>query len=293
LLEEESNTVLCLDNYYSGGSDNIIGLEKHPRFDFIHHDIVDYFPLHEVDQIYHLACPASPIHYQKSSIYTSKVNTLGTFNILDLAKENNARILYTSTSEVYGNPLVSPQPETYYGNTNPIGPRACYHEGKRFSESLFYDYWRNYNLDIKIVRIFNSYGPYMQFDDGRIMSNFILQALRGNPLTVYGDGKQTRSFCYVDDIVEAMILFMNYEDYRGPINIGRTTEVDVMFIAEKIIKMCNSSSQIMNVGLPKDDPKIRRPDVQLIKQLIGWESKTTLEEGLSKTIAWFKEKFHV
>lgn len=285
LLSEENN-IICVDNFSSGSKDNILKLLENPRFELIRHDI--NFPLYvEVDQIYNLACQASPLHYQNDPVQTVKTNVHGSINLLGLAKRTKARILQASTSEVYGDPEVHPQPETYWGNVNPIGIRSCYDEGKRCAETLFFDYHRQYHLDIKVARIFNTYGPRMQPDDGRVVSNFIMQALNGEDITIYGDGQQSRSFCYVDDLVDGLMILMNSEKVTGPINLGNDSEFTMLELAEKVIKLTGSSSQLIYKPLPMDDPRKRRPDLSQAKEKLGWKPSVALEEGLMKTIGYF------
>jgi len=288
-LLQEGHEVLCVDNFFTGTKQNIVHLMDNPYFEIIRHDI--RFPLYvEVDEIYNLACPASPIHYQKDPVQTIKVSVLGSINMLGLAKRLRIKILQASTSEVYGDPEVHPQPETYWGNVNPIGPRACYDEGKRCAETLFFDYHRQHGIKIKVVRIFNTYGPRMHPNDGRVVSNFIVQALRNEPITVYGDGTQTRSFCYIDDMVEGIINMMNSpDDFIGPVNLGNPEEYRIIDLARKIIDLTGSKSKIIFKPLPKDDPKRRRPDITLAKEKLSWEPKTSLEEGLQKTIEYFEK----
>ena len=288
-LINEGCDVLCVDNFYTGSKRNILHLLKNPYFELLRHDIT--FPLYvEVDDIYNLACPASPIHYQNDPVQTTKVNVHGSINILGLAKRLKAKILQSSTSEVYGNPTVHPQPETYCGSVNPIGPRACYDEGKRCAETLFFDYHRQHGLKIKVARIFNTYGPRMHPSDGRVVSNFILQALRGEPLTVYGDGSQTRSFCYVDDMIEGLIRLMNTPgEVTGPINMGNPKEITILELAEKVIELTNSKSEIVFEPLPADDPKQRQPDITLACEVLGWEPRVSLEKGLKETIDFFDD----
>ena len=286
-LLKEGHEVLCLDNLFSGSKKNILHLLDNKNFEFIRHDIVQPILL-EVDIIYHLACPASPVYYQMNPVKTIKTNVMGTINMLGLAKRVKARILLASTSEVYGNPTVHPQREDYWGNVNPIGPRSCYDEGKRVAECLMFDYHRQNNVDIRVVRIFNTYGPRMAVNDGRVISNFIVQALKGEPLTVYGDGSQTRSFCYVDDMVEGIIKAME-SDYIGPINLGNPEEVTILELAEKIISLTGSKSKIEFKPLPPDDPVRRRPDISLAKKVLNWEPKVPLEEGLKRTIEYFRK----
>ncbi|MCS7029099.1 MAG: SDR family oxidoreductase [Geminocystis sp.] len=288
-LLNEGNEVLCVDNFYTGTKRNILHLLNNPHFEVIRHDIT--LPLYvEVDEIYNLACPASPVHYQFDPVQTVKVSVYGSINMLGLAKRLKIKILQASTSEVYGDPQVHPQPETYWGNVNPIGPRECYDEGKRCAETLFFAYHEQHNLRIKITRIFNTYGPRMHPNDGRVVSNFIFQALHGEPLAVYGDGSQTRSFCYIDDMVEGLIKLMNSPDeITGPINLGNPYEITIIELAELILKLTKSKSRIEFRPLPKDDPARRQPDITLAKKLLNWEPKTPLEEGLMKTIEYFKK----
>ena len=281
--------VLCVDNYFSGAKQNIQHMLGHPNFDLKRHDVT--FPLYvEVDQIYHLACPASPVHYQLDPVQTVKTNVHGTINILGLAKRTRARVLQASTSEVYGDPEVHPQPEEYWGRVNPIGPRACYDEGKRCAETLFFDYQRQHGLEIKVARIFNTFGPRMRADDGRVVSNFIVQALRGEPLTIYGDGRQTRSFCYVDDLIDGLLKLMSTPpDFSGPVNLGNPGEFTVGELAEKIIDLAGSKSKLSYHPLPDDDPVQRRPDISLASTALDWQPTVSLEDGLKKTISYFKE----
>jgi len=281
--------VVCADNFFSGSKENIQHLFSHDYFEVIRHDIIH--PLFvEVDRIYHLACPASPIHYQYNPIKTVKTNVMGTINMLGLAKRIKARILLASTSEVYGDPGVHPQPESYWGHVNPIGFRSCYDEGKRVAETLMMDYHRQNKVDIKIARIFNTYGPRMAVHDGRVVSNFIVQALKGESLTIHGDGSQTRSFCYVSDLIQALNTLMEIDDFTGPVNIGNPSEFTILELAEKIINLTKSSSKIIHKPLPSDDPTQRCPDISLAEEKLGWSPKIELEEGLSKTIAYFTEK---
>ena len=286
-LVKDGNHVLCVDNYFTGVKDNITTLIDNPRFEIMRHDVT--FPLYvEVDEIYNLACPASPVHYQHDPVQTTKTSVHGAINLLGLAKRLQAKILQASTSEVYGDPEIHPQHEAYWGNTNPIGRRACYDEGKRCAETLFFDYWRQHGLRIKVPRIFNTYGPRMHPDDGRVVSNFIVQALRGDDITIYGDGSQTRSFCYVDDLAEALVRTMNTEDdFTGPVNIGNPEEFTIFALAEKVVAATGNSSKIVNVKLPDDDPKRRRPDIELAKEKLSWEPSTSLDDGLKHTIAYF------
>tara|TARA_B100000929_G_scaffold10792_1_gene9014 strand:+ start:366 stop:1310 length:945 start_codon:yes stop_codon:yes gene_type:complete len=281
--------ILCVDNFFTGTKDNIIELLDNPHFELIRHDIT--FPLYlEVDEIYNLACPASPIHYQKDSVQTIKTNVHGAINLLGLAKRTNAKIMQASTSEVYGDSKVIPQTEDYWGNVNPIGVRSCYDEGKRCAETLFFDYHRQHNIRIKVARIFNTYGPKMHPNDGRVISNFIMQALRNEPVTIFGDGSQSRSFCYVDEIIDALIQLMNSsDDFTGPVNIGNPIEFTIKELAEKIIDLVNSKSEITYKDLPSDDPIQRQPDISLAKDKLGWIPEIQLEEGLNKTIPYFAD----
>ncbi len=287
-LIKEGNDVICVDNLFTGSKDNIRHLLSNPYFEFIRHDITE--PLYvEVDQIYNLACPASPVHYQYNPIKTAKTSIHGALNMLGLAKRVRARILQASTSEVYGDPEIHPQPETYRGCVNPIGLRSCYDEGKRMAETLFFDYYRQHKVDIRVIRIFNTYGPRMNQNDGRVVSNFIVQALRGNDITIYGDGKQTRSFCYVDDLIDGMIRMMNCEDFIGPVNIGNPGEFTMLELAQKIIDMTGSKSELVYEPLPSDDPAQRRPVIDLAKEKLDWNPTVALDEGLKKTIEYFRE----
>ena len=287
-LLRDDNYVICLDNYFTGQKRNVFHLMDNPYFELIRHDLVNPIFL-EVDQIYNLACPASPVHYQYNPVKTIKTNVMGSINMLGLAKRVKAKILQASTSEVYGNPLEHPQKESYWGNVNPIGPRSCYDEGKRCAETLFFDYYRQNSVRIKVVRIFNTYGPRMHPNDGRVVSNFIMQALQNLPITIYGDGTQTRSFCYVDDIVEGMIRIMHTPDkVTGPINLGNPQETRIIDIANMIIEITGSESKIEFHPLPKDDPKRRRPDIGLAKKILNWSPKIPLKEGIKKTIDYFK-----
>ena len=287
-LLEESCDVVCVDNFYTGTKRNIVHLLDNPYFELVRHDIT--FPLYlEVDEIYNLACPASPIHYQNDPVQTTKVNVHGSINMLGLAKRTKAKILQASTSEVYGNPSVHPQTEAYWGNVNCIGIRSCYDEGKRCAETLFFDYYRQHKLNIRVVRIFNTYGPRMHPNDGRVVSNFILQALKNQDITVYGDGKQTRSFCYVDDMIEGFIRMMQTPDgFTGPVNLGNPQEYSILELAEKIIAHTQSKSKIVFKPLPEDDPLQRKPDIELAKDKLNWLPRTGLEEGLKQTIKFFK-----
>ena len=288
-LINKGNEVICLDNYYTGSKNNISHLINNENFELLRHDIC--FPLYvEVDEIYNLACPASPIHYQYDPVQTTKTSVHGSINMLGLAKRQGARIFQASTSEVYGDPEVHPQNETYWGRVNPIGLRSCYDEGKRCAETLFFDYFRQHKLRIKIARIFNTYGPRMHPNDGRVVSNFIIQALKNKDITIYGDGKQTRSFCFVDDLINAMLLIMDTsDDLTGPFNIGNPDEFTIQELAEKIIELTNSSSTIVYKSLPEDDPKQRKPDISFAKKNINWVPKIKLNEGLKQTINYFQE----
>jgi len=286
-LLDEGNDLICVDNFYTGSKRNIVHLLDNPYFEMIRHDIT--FPLYlEVDEIYNLACPASPIHYQNDPVQTTKVNVHGSINMLGLAKRIKARILQASTSEVYGDPSVHPQPENYLGNVNCIGPRSCYDEGKRCAETLFFDYHRQHRLKIKVARIFNTYGPRMHPNDGRVVSNFIMQALRGESITIYGDGSQTRSFCYADDLIDGLIRLMNTpDDITGPVNLGNPVEFTILELAELVIKLVNSKSRIIFNSLPQDDPRQRKPDISLARNILKWEPAIKLEDGLKKTIQYF------
>ena len=287
-LLDQGHDVICVDNLYSSRKDNIAHLLENSRFEFMRHDVT--FPLYvEVDEIYNLACPASPIHYQHDPVQTTKTSVHGAINMLGLAKRTGAKIFQASTSEVYGDPEEHPQREQYWGRVNPIGIRSCYDEGKRCAETLFFDYWRQHNLEIKVVRIFNTYGPRMHPNDGRVVSNFIVQALRGEDITIYGDGAQTRSFCYVDDLIEAFIRVMaTPENFTGPVNIGNPGEFTILELAEKILKLIGGKSKIIFKALPQDDPKQRRPDITLAREALSWEPKIDLDAGLEKTISYFR-----
>jgi UDP-glucuronate decarboxylase len=290
-LLAEGNEVICADNYFTGSKENVAHLLSNPYFELIRHDVT--FPLYiEVDQIYNLACPASPVHYQHDPVQTTKTSVHGAINMLGLAKRVKARIFQASTSEVYGDPEVHPQPEEYWGRVNPIGIRSCYDEGKRCAETLFFDYHRQHNLDIKVARIFNTYGPRMHPNDGRVVSNFIVQALKGQDITIFGDGSQTRSFCYVDDLIEGFIRLMNTEPgFTGPVNLGNPGEFTMLELAEKVIELTGSKSKLTFMPLPQDDPKQRQPNIELAKAKLGWEPKVNLENGLIKTIEYFKSLF--
>ena len=290
LLERNGNKVICLDNFFTGQIDNLRALESNPNFKIVSHDITE--PLigkisEHVDEIYNLACPASPIHYQFDPIETIKANTIGVVNVLEFARVNGAKILQASTSEIYGDPEVHPQVESYRGNVNTLGPRACYDEGKRVAETLFMDYHRKYNLDIRIVRIFNTYGPNMARNDGRVVSNFIIQALKNKPITIYGDGNQTRSFCYVSDLVEGLYSTMNSDEIM-PINLGNPDEFTIKELAEKVVEMISSTSEIVYHDLPVDDPRQRKPNIDRANSVLNWSPKIELAEGLKKTISYFK-----
>lgn len=292
-LINEGHEVLCVDNFFTGNKDNIIDLLANPRFELMRHDVT--FPIYvEVDQIYNLACPASPIHYQFDPVQTTKTSVHGAINMLGLAKRTKARILQASTSEVYGDPEVHPQPESYWGKVNPIGIRSCYDEGKRCAETLFFDYYRQNQVDIRVIRIFNTYGPNMHPNDGRVVSNFIVQALKNQDITIYGDGSQTRSFQYVDDLIEGMIKMMNQDGFIGPVNIGNPVEFTIKELAELVLKFIpESKSKIVYKDLPQDDPKQRKPDITLAKEKLSWEPTIKLEDGLQKTIDYFKHKLSI
>ncbi len=285
-LLDDGHEVICLDNFFTGSKQNISHLLDNRRFELIRHDIIEPILL-EVDRIYNLACPASPVHYQYNPVKTVKTSVMGTINMLGMAKRVRARILQASTSEVYGDPQIHPQTEDYWGNVNPIGLRSCYDEGKRVAETLMMDYHRQNGVDIRIVRIFNTYGPRMAEHDGRVVSNFIMQALRGDDITVYGDGSQTRSFCYVDDLVDGLVAMMNREGFTGPVNLGNPSETSILEFAERIIALTGSRSRIVFKPLPADDPKQRQPDITLAGEKLGWRPGTDVEEGLKKTIAYF------
>lgn len=288
-LLKDGRDVLCVDNFFTGSKENVLHLMGDPHFEMLRHDIT--FPLYvEVEEIFNLACPASPIHYQFDPVQTTKTTVHGAINMLGLARRTKAKIFQASTSEVYGDPEIHPQPETYRGNVNPIGPRGCYDEGKRCAETLFFDYFRQYGVNIRVGRIFNTYGPRMHPNDGRVVSNFIVQALTGKPITIYGDGRQTRSFCYVDDLIDAMVGLMNAPNHvQGPMNIGNPGEFTILELAELVIRMTGSKSEIVYKKLPADDPMQRCPDIALARNLIGWEPKVKLADGLEPTIAYFRE----
>jgi len=288
-LVGEGHDVICLDNFYTGGKDNIKHLLGKPSFELLRHDVT--FPLYvEVEQIYNLACPASPIHYQRDPVQTTKTSVHGAINMLGLAKRTRARILQASTSEVYGDPEVHPQPEGYWGRVNPIGPRSCYDEGKRCAETLFFDYYRQHQLDIKVVRIFNTYGPRMHPNDGRVVSNFIVQALRGEDLTLYGKGTQTRSFCYADDLIDALVRMMGTaRGFTGPVNVGNPGEFTMLALAEMVLRLTGAKSKLKYLPAPEDDPMQRQPDIALAKDKLGWAPRVALEDGLKETIAYFRK----
>jgi UDP-glucuronate decarboxylase len=288
-LLDRGHEVICADNLFTGTKENIAHLRSHPRFEFIRHDVT--FPLYvEVDEIYNLACPASPVHYQHDPVQTTKTSVHGAINMLGLAKRIGAKILQASTSEVYGDPEVHPQPESYWGKVNPIGPRSCYDEGKRCAETLFFDYHRQHGVKIKVARIFNTYGPRMHPADGRVVSNFIVQALRGEPITIYGDGNQTRSFCYVDDLIEGLIRLMETgDDFTGPVNLGNPEEFTISELARKVVRLTANSATVVNETLPQDDPRMRRPDISLAIRILGWQPTVSLDQGLPPTVAYFRE----
>ncbi len=288
-LIAQEHEVLCMDNFFTGRKKNIEHLLGHPRFELIRHDVIDPFKF-EVDRIYNLACPASPPHYQYNPIKTTKTSVMGAINCLGLAKRVKARVFQASTSEVYGDPTVHPQPESYWGNVNPIGRRSCYDEGKRCAETLFFDYHRENGVDIRVVRIFNTYGPRMNPDDGRVVSNFIVQSLRGEDITVYGDGSQTRSFCYVDDLIEGFLRLMEQEKTVGPVNIGNPGEFTMLELAELILKKVGGKSKIVHQDLPADDPRQRQPDISLAKKYLEWQPTVRLEQGIEKTIDYFRKE---
>ncbi len=287
-LLAEGNDVLCVDNFYTSTRRNIVHLLEHPNFELMRHDVT--FPLYvEVDRIYNMACPASPVHYQRDPVQTTKTSVHGAINMLGLAKRTGARILQASTSEVYGDPTVHPQPEEYWGNVNPIGIRSCYDEGKRCAETLFFDYWRQHQLPIKVARIFNTYGPRMLPDDGRVVSNFIVQALQGKDITIYGDGSQTRSFCYVDDLIDGLIRLMESDtSITGPINLGNPAEFSIRQLAEKVVALVGSGSEVVYQALPADDPRQRQPIIKQAREVLGWVPKISLDEGLPRTVEFFR-----
>ena len=289
-LLAEGHDVLCVDNFYTGTRDNVLHLLEHPHFELMRHDVT--FPLYvEVDEIYNLACPASPIHYQRDPVQTTKTSVHGAINMLGLAKRLQAKILQASTSEVYGDPEVHPQPEAYWGRVNPVGPRACYDEGKRCAETLFFDYHRQHGLRIKVARIFNTYGPRMHPNDGRVVSNFIVQALRNAPITLYGDGQQTRSFCYVDDLVEGLVRLMaTADEVTGPVNLGNPEEFTIRELALQVLAKTGAGSVLINEPLPEDDPRQRQPDISLARQLLDWQPRVHLEQGLAHTVKYFRER---
>ena len=286
-LLEDGHEIICMDNLFTGSKRNIAHLMQNPSFEFLRHDVTDPFKL-EVDQVYNLACPASPVHYQYNAIKTIKTSVMGAINCLGLAKRVNARVLQASTSEVYGDPEVHPQPESYWGSVNPIGIRSCYDEGKRCAETLFFDYHRQNGVDIRIVRIFNTYGPRMSPQDGRVVSNFIVQALRGEDITIFGDGSQTRSFCYYSDLIDGFVRLMEQDKLVGPVNIGNPGEFTMLELAEKVIHLTGTQSRIVHEALPEDDPKQRQPDIELAKTELGWEPRVSLDEGLVETIDHFR-----
>jgi len=288
-LIRDGHEVICMDNLFTGRKENIAHLRDEPRFEFIRHDVVDPFKV-EVDRIFNLACPASPIHYQYNPIKTVKTSVMGSINCLGLAKRLKARVFQASTSEIYGDPLVHPQTEAYWGNVNTIGQRSCYDEGKRCAETLFFDYHRENGVDIRVIRIFNTYGPRMLADDGRVVSNFIVQALRGEDLTIYGDGEQTRSFCYVDDLIDGFIGFMDQEETVGPMNLGNPGEFTIRELAERVIRLTGATSQIVRRPLPDDDPRQRQPDISLATRILGWKPAIALEQGLERTIGYFRSR---
>jgi UDP-glucuronate decarboxylase len=288
-LINEGHDVICLDNFFTGRRENIFHLLDNPRFELVRHDVTEPILL-EVDQIYNLACPASPIHYQYNPVKTVKTSVMGMINMLGLAKRVRARILQASTSEVYGDPLIHPQPEEYWGNVNPIGPRSCYDEGKRIAETLMMDYHRQNHVDTRIARIFNTYGPRMLENDGRVVSNFVVQALRGQPLTLYGEGDQTRSFCYVDDLVYALIKFMNTDGLHEPVNLGNPAEFTIKQLASEVMDVCNSKSELVHLPLPEDDPRQRKPNITRAQTMLGWTPTIQLRVGLERTVAYFRPR---
>ena len=285
----EGHDVICLDNFFTGRRENIFPLMENPRFELVRHDVIEPILL-EVDQIYNLACPASPIHYQYNPVKTVKTNVMGAINMLGLAKRVRARILQASTSEVYGDPLIHPQTEDYWGNVNPVGLRSCYDEGKRLAETLMMDYHRQNNVDTRIARIFNTYGPRMLENDGRVVSNFVVQALRGQPLTLYGEGNQTRSFCYVDDLIEGLVRLMNTDGLNQPVNLGNPGEFTIKQLGEEVMRICGSNSGFNYLPLPQDDPRQRKPDITTAKTVLGWNPRIPLKEGLEKTVQYFRDR---
>jgi UDP-glucuronate decarboxylase len=288
----EGHDVICLDNFFTGRRENIFPLLDNPRFELVRHDVIEPILL-EVDQIYNLACPASPIHYQYNPVKTVKTNVMGTINMLGLAKRVKARILQASTSEIYGDPLVHPQTEEYWGNVNPIGLRSCYDEGKRLAETLMMDYHRQNNVDTRIARIFNTYGPRMLENDGRVVSNFVVQALRDEPLTLYGEGNQTRSFCYVDDLVEGLVRLMNADGLHQPVNLGNPAEFTIKQLGEQVMKICGKQSEFKFLPLPEDDPRQRQPDITIAQRVLGWSPTVPLSQGLERTVQYFRERVQV
>lgn len=290
-LLDKGNKIYCIDNLFTGNLQNVEPFEGNPNFKFHHHDVIKPFYIEEkIDQVYNLACPASPVHYQYNPIKTIKTSVQGTINFLGLAKKHNARFFQASTSEVYGDPSVHPQPESYWGNVNTIGIRSCYDEGKRVAETLCFDYHREHNIDIRVIRIFNTYGPNMHPNDGRVVSNFIVQALKGDDITIYGDGTQTRSFCYVDDLVNSFIKFMDQDSFIGPLNAGNPGEFTIKELAEKVIAITGSSSKIVYKDLPQDDPKQRRPDITKAKEILDWAPTVNIDDGIKKSISYFKSQ---
>jgi UDP-glucuronate decarboxylase len=288
-LLDQGHEVICLDNFSTSTKANVSDLLNHPRFELVRHDVTIPFR-YEVDEIYNLACPASPLHYQSNPIQTIKTSVLGAINVLELASQLRAKVLHASTSEVYGDPLIHPQPEDYWGNVNPVGVRSCYDESKRCAETLCFEYFHKYGMEIKIIRIFNTYGPKMQWNDGRVVSNHIVQALKGEDITIYGDGKQTRSFCYVDDLINGMLAMMETEsNFLGPVNLGNPTEFTILELAEKVLRLTGSKSKVSFLPFPSDDPKRRRPDISLAESKLGWKPRVSLEEGLKETIAYFRK----
>jgi len=290
-LIADGHHVICADSLFSGSKDNIEHLLNHERFEFILHDVTIQLYL-EVDEIYNLACPASPIHYQNDPVHTIKTCILGALNMLGLAKRTGARIFQASTSEIYGDPNIHPQKENYWGNVNPIGVRSCYDEGKRCAETLFFDYRREHKLDIRVARIFNTYGPRMKKNDGRVVSNFIVQAINHDPITIYGDGSQSRSFCYVDDLIEGIVRLMNHDEFTGPINLGNPNEFTMLQLANKLIKLTGSQSELIFKELPEDDPRQRQPDIRLAQEVLGWTPSIQLKEGLEKTVLYFQSSIN-